>query len=105
VRIAYNFYVYMMTNEWRNVLYTGVSNDLERRVWQHRNGVGSRFTRRYNCTRLVYLEWYADIRQAIAREAQIKAWSRAKKDALIANSNPEWRDLAESWVCGAAHPG
>ncbi len=97
MRIAYNFYVYMMTNKSKNVLYTGVTNDLQRRSWQHGNKTGGRFTKLYNCDRLVYFEWYQDVRQAIARETQIKAWSRSKKDTLIATMNPEWRDLTEDW--------
>jgi putative endonuclease len=97
VRIAYNFYVYMMTNKGKNVLYTGVTNDLQKRLWQHRNSNGKSFTKRYNCDRLVYFEWYQDIRQAIDRETQIKGWSRSKKDALIATLNPEWKNLAEEW--------
>jgi putative endonuclease len=87
----------MMTNKWNNVLYTGVTNDLQRRLWEHRNLVGRGFTKRYNCNRLVYFEWYQDIRDAIARETQIKAWSRAKKDALIASLNPEWKNLSHEW--------
>ncbi|MEA2239077.1 MAG: putative endonuclease [Thermoanaerobaculia bacterium] len=87
----------MTTNRWKNVLYTGVTNDLLRRVWQHRNGVKEGFTKKYNCDRLVYFEWYQDIRQAIERETEIKKWSRAKKDALVASMNPEWRDLSEEW--------
>jgi putative endonuclease len=97
VRVAYNFYVYMMTNKGKNVLYMGVTNDRQKRIWQHRNQNGSSFTKRYNCDRLVYFEWYQDIRQAIARETQIKGWSRSKKDALIASLNPEWKDLTEDW--------
>lgn len=97
MRVAYNFYVYMMTNRWKNVLYTGVTNDLLRRGWEHRNKVHDGFTKMYNCDRLVYFEWYQDIRQAIERETQIKKWSRAKKDALVASMNPEWRDLSEDW--------
>ena len=91
------FYVYMMTNRWKNVLYTGVTNDLVRRVWQHRKRVKEGFTKKYNCDQLVYLEWYQDVRQAIERETQIKKWSRAKKNALIASLNPEWRDLSDEW--------
>ena len=97
VRIAYNFYVYMLTNKPNEVLYTGITNDLEKRIWQHRNLRGNGFAHRYNCDRLVYYEWYQDVRQAIERETQIKSWSRSKKDSLIASMNPEWRDLSEEW--------
>jgi len=87
----------MMTNAWKNVLYTGVTNSLETRVWQHKNKAIPGFTKKYNCDRLVYYEINEDINQSIAREKQIKAWSRAKKDALIATMNPEWNDLAADW--------
>ena len=91
------YFVYMVTNRWKNVLYTGVTNSLERRVWEHKNGSVRGFTKQYNCDRLVYFEDFGEIDQAIAREKQIKGWSRAKKDALIAAQNPEWKDLAEEW--------
>jgi len=92
-----SYYVYMMTNRWKNVLYTGVTNDLERRIWEHKNGAVRGFTKKYNCDRLVYFEEFGEIDQAIAREKQIKGWSRAKKDALIDTQNRERKDLAESW--------
>ena len=88
--------VYIMTNRSRT-LYTGVTNDLERRVYEHRQKVGSRFTSKYNITRLAYYENYSDIRDAIAREKQIKGWRRAKKIALIESVNPQWRDLSADW--------
>jgi putative endonuclease len=87
----------MMTNRWKTVLYTGVTNSLESRVWQHKNGNVPGFTKKYNCDRLVYLEIYENIDQAIAREKQIKGWRRAKKNALIETTNQEWRDLAADW--------
>jgi predicted GIY-YIG superfamily endonuclease len=82
-----------MTNHHRTVLYTGVTGDLITRGWQHRNGLIDGFTNRYNLTRLVYLEEYRDVREAIAREKQLKGWSRKKKEALINRLNPQWRDL------------
>lgn len=96
------YFVYMMTNRWKNVLYTGVTNSVAARVWQHKNKVTPGFTSRYNCDRLVYFEDYDEIEQAIAREKQIKSWSRAKKNALIAQMNPEWNDLAENWYAESA---
>jgi putative endonuclease len=81
-------------------LYTGVSNSLERRNWEHKNKVHRGFTARYNCDILVYYEIYDDIDQAIAREKQIKGWSRAKKNALVETINPLWHDLAEICVLG-----
>jgi len=92
-----SYYVYMMTNRWKNVLYTGVTNSLERRVWEHKNGTCGGFTKQYNCDRLVYFEEFDEIDQAIDREKQIKGWSRSKKDALIARQNPERNDLAAEW--------
>jgi len=87
------YYVYMMANKYNTVLYTGVTNDLVRRVWEHKEGRGGGFTSRYNVTKLVYYEVCGDVREAIAREKQIKGGSRAKKEALVDGMNPEWRDL------------
>ena len=91
------YFVYLLTNHERTVLYTGVTNSLERRIWQHRNGVFEGFTRRYKCDRLLYFEEYAEIEQAIAREKQIKGWTRAKKNALVGTMNARWDDLAADW--------
>lgn len=76
------------------VLYVGVTNDLGRRVAEHRAGEGGAFTRRYRVHRLVYMEEHPDVRDAIARGKTIKGWTRARKVALVEDSNPEWRDLA-----------
>jgi putative endonuclease len=94
--VEHQYFVYIMTNM-SGTLYTGVTNDLRRRVYQHRNKLVEGFTKRYNITRLVYFETTTDIRAAIAREKQIKGWRRSKKIALIESMNPEWRDLAEDW--------
>jgi putative endonuclease len=88
------FYLYMMTNRSRVVLYTGVTNDLERRVWEHVNQVLKGFTSRYRVDRLVYYEDCRDVRDAIAREKEVKAWRREKKNALVESINPRWRNLA-----------
>ena len=88
-----HYCVYIMTNPKHTVLYTGVTNDLQRRAAEHKNGTGSTFTGRYHITRLVYYECGDDINAAIAREKQIKAGSRKKKEALINEFNPEWNDL------------
>ena len=90
------YYVYIMTNRSRT-LYTGVTNDLERRVYEHKQGLGSKFTRKYNITELVYYDDCSDVREAITREKQIKGWLRAKKIALIESVNPGWKDLSEEW--------
>ena len=89
--------VYIMSNV-SKMLYTGVTNDLERRVFQHKTKEVDGFTKKYNIHRLVYLEGFGEIRAAIAREKQIKGWLRAKKVALIESVNPEWRDLAPEWM-------
>ena len=89
-----NYFVYTLTNPDRHtVLYTGVTNDLERRGNEHSLGRGSQFARQYNAHKLIYFEAYPDPTSAIAREKQLKNWSRKKKEALISKANPEWRDL------------
>jgi putative endonuclease len=87
----------------RRVLYIGVTSNIERRVFQHKNHVIEGFSAKYNTTRLVYLERFVDIRNAIARETQLKKWRRSKKEWLIETNNPHWRDLAEDW--GKPLPG
>jgi putative endonuclease len=89
-----------MTNKNNTVLYTGISNDLLRRVTEHKAGTGSKFTKKYNCNKLVYYEATSDVYAAIAREKQIKAGSRQKKIDLINSINPEWRDLTEDIMGG-----
>ena len=91
------YYVYMITN-WRNeVLYTGVTNDLARRIHEHREKKVLGFTSRYNLRKLVFFESSPDVYAAIAREKEIKGWVRKKKNALIATINPNWNDLAEEF--------
>lgn len=88
------YYVYITTNKWRRVLYTGMTNDIVRRGHEHQRKVNPRsFTARYHCHILVYYEVFDDPSEAIDREKQIKAGSRAKKIELIEAKNPEWRDL------------
>ena len=89
----YNFWIYIVTNRNHSVLYIGVTNSLSRRTWRHREGNRPGFAADYRCTKLTYYEWYRDIRDAIARESQLKKWSRAKKTVLINRLNPSWRDL------------
>ena len=86
-------YVYIMTNKNNTVLYTGVTSDLQKRVWQHREELVEGFTKRYNAVKLVYYEVCPDMLSAIAREKQLKGGSRQKKVDLINGVNPEWRDL------------
>ena len=87
--------VYIMTNTHNTVLYTGVTNHLQRRVLEHRAGTGSAFTKKYNAHKLVYFECGDDVNAAIFREKQIKAGSRKRKIDLIKSINPEWKDLYE----------
>ena len=84
-----------MTNRQNGTLYTGVTNDVARRSWEHREGRVKGFTKRYGLTRLVLTEFYEDIRDAIQRERNMKHWPRAWKIRLILDANPEWRDLYE----------
>jgi putative endonuclease len=91
-----DYYVYILAS-FSRALYVGVTNDLERRVFQHREPNSSKFTGRYRISRLVYVETFADPREAIAREKQLKNWRREKKVALIEESNPGWRDLSDGW--------
>jgi len=88
------YFVYIMTNKGRSVLYTGVTNSLLRRISQHRRGEIPGFTHRYNVNRLLYYEQFNHAKDAIAREKQIKGWSRSKKNELIYSKNPKWTDLA-----------
>ena len=87
------FYVYMLTNRSRVVLYIGVTNGLESRMWWHWNAENNSFVKRYKLDRLVYYEEYADVRDAITREKQLKRWSREKKNDLVRRLNPRWSDL------------
>ena len=91
-----NYYVYILTNATRR-LYVGFTNNLERRVHEHRAKLVPGFTSKYNISWLVYYEMTSDVHSALAREKQIKAWRRSKKDALIATMNPRWKDLSLEW--------
>jgi putative endonuclease len=92
------FFVYIMTNGPKTaVLYTGITGDLTRRVWQHKNKRTPSFTSRYNLTQLVYYERFVYPDAAIDREKEIKGWRRSKKIKLIESLNPPWKDLAKDW--------
>jgi putative endonuclease len=88
-------YVYILTNLSRRTLYIGVTNNLVRRMDEHKRGVGSKFAAKYRCTQLVHYEVFPDIREAIAREKHLKGWRRARKIALIEEDNPLWEDLSD----------
>jgi putative endonuclease len=91
------YYVYLLTN-WNNqVMYVGVTNDLERRIYEHRNKLVDGFTKKYNVEKLVYFETANDVLAAIEREKQIKKWRREKKNQLVIEMNPEWKDLSLEW--------
>ena len=88
-------WVYIMTNRPNGTLYTGVTSDIARRAWEHREGLVKGFTQRYGLKRLVYMEFHENIRDAIQREKTMKHYSRAWKAQLIVEANPDWRDLYE----------
>ncbi len=90
-----NYYVYIMTNKHKTVLYIGVTNDLQRRIYEHETGINKGFTSKYNCHYLIYFEHILSIEDAIDREKEIKKWRREKKEKLIAKLNPEWRFMNE----------
>jgi putative endonuclease len=90
------YYVYLMASRSLN-LYTGITDNINRRALEHKNGAFDGFTKRYNINRLVYYEVFKYVDNAIARERQIKAWTRAKSIALIKSLNPTWQDLSEGW--------
>ena len=85
--------VYIITNKNNTVLYTGVTSDLKRRVYQHKEKLADGFTKKYNVVKLVYYEVFRDVKNAILREKQLKGGSRAKKIALVEKLNPKWKDL------------
>ena len=89
----HNYYVYILTNKNKTVLYTGVTNDLQERLYQHEEGEIKGFTTKYNCHHLLYYEWFNDIDIAIEREKEIKGWKRNKKEGLINSVNPSWKFL------------
>ncbi len=90
------YYVYILTNRSRT-FYVGVTNNLERRLYEHQHKLIEGFTKRYNITQLIYYEVFDGVRQAIAREKQVKDWRREKKIALIESLNPTWKDLSTDW--------
>lgn len=88
------YYVYILASNNRKTIYTGVTNDLKRRLWEHRNAAERSFVQRYHVCNLIYYETTTDVRAAIEREKQIKSWSRKKKEQLIETKNPKWEDLS-----------
>lgn len=92
-----SYYVYLLVN-WNNkVMYIGVTNALERRIYEHKNKLVKGFTEKYNLSKLVYFEETQDVISAIEREKEIKKWRREKKDQLVNRANPQWKDLSLDW--------
>ncbi|MBQ6847106.1 MAG: GIY-YIG nuclease family protein [Oscillospiraceae bacterium] len=91
------YFVYIVSN-WNNrVVYVGVTNDLQRRLYEHKNKKVEGFTKKYNVNKLVHYETFSDIKEAISREKQIKGWLRSRKNELIERTNPNWEDLSDGW--------
>ena len=87
------YYIYILSNKFNNVIYVGVTNDIVRRVYEHKHKVNDSFTSRYNVNKLVYYEETDSVDAAIAREKQIKSWNRERKNRLINSKNPDWNEL------------
>ena len=100
----YHFFVYILISYNGNTMYIGVTNDLVRRVFEHKNGLIEEFTKQYRVHKLVYYESFSDVRYAIAREKQLKGWRRARKNELIESKNPTWADLAGDWFTAGPIP-
>jgi putative endonuclease len=92
-----NYYTYILTNKNNTTLYIGVTSNLEKRLYEHKNGLIDGFTKKYNCHKLVYFEHAIDVHSAISREKQLKNWHREWKLNLIRESNPDFRDLSLDW--------
>ena len=90
--------VYFLTNKNNTVIYIGVTSNLIKRIYEHKSGKHKGFTNRYNCNKLVYFEQFYTMNEAIAREKQLKAGNRKRKESLINQENPDWLDLAENWI-------
>ena len=93
MKLFHNYFVYIMTNKYKNVLYIGVTNNLRKRVYEHEIGKCKGFTNKYNCHHLIYYEHFMNINHAISREKEIKKWRREKKNNLISELNPDWKFL------------
>ena len=96
----HRYSVYILTNWNDRVMYVGMTNDLERRLYEHKNKLVKGFTEKYNIHKLVYFEETQDVYAAITREKEIKKWRREKKNTLVNKTNPEWKDLSEEWKVG-----
>ena len=92
-----NYYVYILTNWNNHVMYVGVTNNLQRRIYEHKEKLIDGFTSKYNVNKLVYYEETTDIKSAISREKELKGWRRSKKDAIVVTMNQNWEDLSKDW--------
>ena len=92
-----NYYVYILTNKNNKVMYVGMTNDLSRRIYEHKNKLIEGFTKKYNVSKLVYFEQTRNVNDAIHREKEIKKWRREKKNKLVETMNPEWKDLSKEF--------
>ena len=93
----HDYWVYILTNKHCTTLYIGITNDITRQLWQHRYGEVEGFTKRYRLNRLVWIEHFRNVTDAIACEKKLKGWRRSRKIALIEQTNPRWLDLSENW--------
>ncbi len=91
------YYTYILTNSKNKVLYIGVTNNIQRRIYEHKNKTADGFTKKYNVNKLVFYEITNDAKTAIEREKELKGWKREKKNALVESMNPEWKDLSLDW--------
>ena len=94
----HQYYIYMLSSRNNKVLYVGMTNNLQRRMYEHKHHLVEGFTDKYNVTKLVYFEETSDVNAAIEREKQLKKWRREKKNKLIESMNPNWNDLSDDWV-------
>jgi putative endonuclease len=97
-KTSYNFWVYILANLNNSTFYIGVTNNLERRIYEHKNGMFEGFTKKYNLKKLVYYEHFNQINDAINREKQLKNWHRDWKINLVKSVNPEFKDLSDEWT-------
>jgi putative endonuclease len=98
----HQYFVYLLTNWNHKVIYVGVTNNLIRRVYEHKHKLIEGFTKKYNVGKLVYFEETSDVVAALTREKEIKKWRREKKDNLVVSVNPDWQDLSAEWFAGPA---
>ena len=99
-----SYFVYLLASANNRVLYTGVTNNLKRRLFEHKHGLVEGFTKKYRVHKLVYFEEVNDVNAAISREKEIKAWRREKKNALVEKENCDWKDLADGWFADSTGP-